>query len=159
MLEENLYTASGRSWLTLFTKRCKSDVRNERTTLYSYSYSEHLFKVQYMQTYLETEIVRLTLFNNFLIHNYIHYTHYCLLHILPIMRWFARRTKTGVPGEKPMKHKEINYGISTHVKYHTRLGFSGERHNRGPFLACSNLLACSNSYVKEPLTEKVIGIL
>ena len=30
-----------------------------------------------VQTFVETEIVRLTLlFNNFLIHNYIHYTHY-----------------------------------------------------------------------------------
>ena len=58
-----------------------------------------------VQTFLAKEIVRLTLFSNFLIHNYIHYIHYTFFHILPIMCWFWRGSKTGVLGEKPSKHR------------------------------------------------------
>ena len=51
------------------------------------------------------------------------------------MRWFWRGRKTGVSGENPRSTGEINYGNSTHVKYHTRLLYSGERHNA--LIACA----------------------
>ena len=78
--------------------------------------------------------MRLTLFNNFLIHNYIRYT---FLHIIPIMCWFWRGRKIGVPGEKPSKHRRGQLRELSHMKYNTRLGFIGERHNA--------LTACATS--------------
>ena len=39
------------------------------------------------------------------------------------------RGKPEYPEKNPRSAGEINYGNSTHVKYHTRPSFSGERHN------------------------------
>ena len=42
---------------------------------------------------------------------------------------FEEGEKPEYPDKNPRSTGEINYGNSTHMKYHTRLGFSGERHN------------------------------
>ena len=39
------------------------------------------------------------------------------------------RRKTGVPGEKPSKPRRDQLRELSHKTTHTRLGFSGERHN------------------------------
>ena len=39
------------------------------------------------------------------------------------------RGKPEYPEKNPRSAGEINYANSTHVQYHTRLSFSGERHN------------------------------
>ncbi len=47
--------------------------------------------------FLEREIVRLTLFNNFIIHNYMYIT---LSYIYDLSLLIFERRKTGVPGKK-----------------------------------------------------------
>ena len=54
---------------------------------------------------------------------------------------FGEGGKPEYPEKNPRSTGEINYGNPTHMKYHTRLGFSGERHN--------GLTACVNNCVQE----------
>ena len=42
---------------------------------------------------------------------------------------FREGEKPEYPEKNPRSTGQINYGNSTHVKYHTRPGFGGERHN------------------------------
>ena len=42
---------------------------------------------------------------------------------------FGEGGKPEYPEKNPRSTGVINYGNSTHMKYHSRLGFSGERHN------------------------------
>ena len=48
---------------------------------------------------------------------------------------FSGGGKPEYPDKNLRSTGEINYGNSTHMKYHTRLGFSGERHNA--LIACT----------------------
>ena len=41
---------------------------------------------------------------------------------------FNEGGKLGVPGEKPSKHRKDQQG-GINMKFHTRLGFSGDRHD------------------------------
>ena len=71
--------------------------------------------------------MRLTLFNNFFIHNH---WHYIFLHTLIAFNvLISERKENRSTRRKTLEAHEISTtGTLTHVKYHTRLGFSGEQH-------------------------------
>ena len=85
---------------------------------------------------LETEIVRLILFNN--------HTHHFLTYInCPIFVDFGEQRISEYLEKNSRSTGQIKYGNSTHMKYHTRLVFSGERHNA--LTACATC-ACQIPY-------------
>ena len=52
-----------------------------------------------------------------------------LINLWPLDCLNLRGRKTGVSGEKPSKHRRDQLRELSRMKYHTRLGFSVERHN------------------------------